>query len=150
MTAETPRSELIADTIFRGFDRYFSEFRRLTLRARGHFEEQDWASAQQDWVARLDIYAGVVHDTLAALRSEVSAGAPDRRRWPAVRDAYRRRVLCRHGSEIAETFFNSVTRRLFTIIGVAADIEFLDVRPSACPVGPAAPRGVALRMPETS
>jgi isocitrate dehydrogenase kinase/phosphatase len=139
MTAETPRSEWIADIILRGFDDYRAEFRRLTLRARGHFEERDWLRAQQDWLARLEVYPKAVNDTLAALQSQSGAAASDRPVWQAVKPAYRQRVAGRHGSEIAETFFNSVTRRLFTIVGVRPDIEFHDIRPSACPVGPAAP-----------
>jgi len=139
MTAETPQFEQIAHIILEGFEGYFSEFRRLTLRARGHFEDQDWSSAQQDWLARLDVYAKAVNHTLAVLQSEPRAHASARPAWPAVKHTYRQRIVSRHGSEIAETFFNSVTRRLFRIVGVHPDIEFHDVRPSACPVGPAAP-----------
>jgi hypothetical protein len=54
MTAETPRAEQIAEIIHQAFDRSLSEFGRLTLGARRHFEAQDWASAQQDWLARLE------------------------------------------------------------------------------------------------
>ncbi len=139
MSAQTVRPDEIAEAIFRAFDRYFSGFRTLTLRARLHFEEHDWASAQQDWLARLDLYGNVVNEIVAALRPTVRAGGCDRDVWKEVRREYRRRTHCLHGSEIAETFFNSVTRRLFTIVGVDADIEFLDIRPSACPVGPPAP-----------
>ncbi len=139
MTTDSPTlAERLADIVCAGFERYFSEFRRLTLAARLHFEEQDWRSAQHDWIARLDLYGVVVRDTLAAIAAR---GEAARRRdvWKDVRREYRARIMCRHGSELAESFFNSVTRRIFTTVGVDAEIEFLDVRPSACPVGHAAP-----------
>jgi isocitrate dehydrogenase kinase/phosphatase len=139
MTAETPRAEQIAEIIHHAFDRYLSGFGRLTLGARRHFEAQDWGSAQQDWVARLDLYGRLVGETLDALRAAGGATAGSRHLWRAVKRSYRDRTTHRHGAELAETFFNSITRRVFTIVGVEADIEFLDIRPAACPVGPAAP-----------
>ncbi len=138
MSSHDTLAERLADTVFRGFDRYFAEFRRLTLGARLHFEEQDWTSAQRDWVDRLDLYGAVVRDTLAAL-DETGPAARRRDAWKAARRHYRERISCRHGSELAESFFNSITRRIFTTVGVDAEIEFLDIRPSACPVGHAAP-----------
>ena len=138
MTVETPRAEQIAEAILRGFDRYLAEFGRLTLGARRHFEAQDWASAQQGWVTRLDLYGRIVGETLSALRQATGATG-SRHVWRAVKRSYRDLIAHRHGAELAETFFNSITRRVFTIVGVEADIEFLDIRPAACPVGPAAP-----------
>ncbi len=138
MGSETARAEQIAGIVVEGFDRYFSEFRALTFRARLHFEEQDWRSAQQDWLARLDLYGQVVAGTLAALRAKGPAGIT-KPWWAHVKAAYRERICSRHGAELAETFFNSITRRVFTIVGVEPDVEFVDIRPAACPVGPAAP-----------
>jgi isocitrate dehydrogenase kinase/phosphatase len=138
MTAETARAEQIAEIIFAAFDRYFSDYHRLTLGARLHFETEDWAGARRDSLARLDLYGQVVCDTLDDLR-RVTGGACDHRLWKAIKRSYRDRILCRHGAELAETFFNSITRRALTIVGIDADVEFLDIRPPACPVGPAAP-----------
>ncbi len=139
MTQQMSRAEQIADVVVRAFDRYTVEFRRLTLRARRHFEDQDWQAAQADWLARLDLYGLVVAETLSVLRRMPVGGAHDRSLWKAARGAYRDRIACRHGAELAETFFNSITRRVFTVVGVDGDLEFVDVRPSACPVGSAAP-----------
>jgi isocitrate dehydrogenase kinase/phosphatase len=137
MTSDTARAEQLAAIVVDGFDGYFSEFRALTLRARLHFEEQDWPSAQHDWLARLDLYGRVVADTLRALRA--AAPGVTKPLWARVKAAYRGHICRRHGAELAETFFNSITRRVFTVVGVEPDVEFVDVRPVACPVGPAAP-----------
>jgi isocitrate dehydrogenase kinase/phosphatase len=139
MGSDTARAESIAGIIVGAFERYLSEFRGLTLRARLHFEEQDWPGAQRDWLARLDLYGRVVADTLAALRAASPGAACTRSLWTHVKAACTERISSRHGAELAETFFNSITRRVFTIVGVEPDLEFVDTRAAACPVGPAAP-----------
>ena len=139
MGSDTARADRIAGIVVVGFERYFSEFRALTLHARLHFEEQDWRGAQRDWLARLDLYGRVVADTLAALRAASRGAALTRPLWAHVKTACAERICSRHGAELAETFFNSVTRRVFTIVGVEPDVEFVDIRAAACPVGPAAP-----------
>jgi isocitrate dehydrogenase kinase/phosphatase len=138
MSSETSRAEQIGRIVVEGFERYFADFQALTLRARLHFEDQDWHSAQQDWLARLDLYGTVVADTLAALRAMSPSGVT-RPLWTRVKTAYRESISRRHGAELAESFFNSITRRVFTIVGVEPDVEFVDIRRAACPVGPAAP-----------
>ena len=120
MGSETSRAERVGRIVVEGFERYCSEFHDLTLRARLHFEEQDWRSAEQDWLARLDLYGRVVSETLAALRS--AAPGATKPLWARVKAAYRECVCRRHGAELAETFFNSIARRVFTIVGVEPDV----------------------------
>jgi isocitrate dehydrogenase kinase/phosphatase len=136
----TPSIDLrIAGIISAAFDQYCETFNAFTRRARVHFEEQDWHSAQGDWVARLELYGQAVGETLEALSALGPEGVRSREVWKGARRAYYQRIAYRHGVELAETFFNSLSRRTFTTIGVDPDIEFLDIRPSACPSGPAAP-----------
>ena len=45
--------------------------------------------------------------------------------WASVKAVYSGLIDCRDDWEIAETFFNSVTRRVFTTVGVDEEIEFV-------------------------
>jgi isocitrate dehydrogenase kinase/phosphatase len=129
----------LAELVHERFDRYGLDFRRLTLGARRRFEEQDWRRARRDWVARLELYGNAVRATLDEVASLAGADFPARATWTEAKRRYAERIRHRHGSELAETFFNSVARRALGVVGADAEVEFVDLRPTACPVGPAAP-----------
>ena len=50
----------------------------------------------------------------------------ERTLWAAMKVAARLRAADRPDAELAQTFFNSVTRRVFSTVGVDAAIEYLD------------------------
>ena len=54
--------------------------------------------------------------------------------WVSARRIFAQAVAWRSDSELAETFFNSVTRRLFTLVGFDDDLEFRWFGGSALPV----------------
>jgi isocitrate dehydrogenase kinase/phosphatase len=61
----------------------------------------------------------------------------DRLVWAALKAVYSGMIAGREDWELAETFFNSVTRRIFATVGVDRNIEFVDSdfeAPSAQPV----------------
>jgi isocitrate dehydrogenase kinase/phosphatase len=55
--------------------------------------------------------------------------AADPATWAAAHGDYARAVAGRMDVEIAETFYNSITRRFLTTLGVDARVEFLERRP---------------------
>src|SRR5262245_4467514 len=126
-----------AAVIAGAFQSYMDRFRTLTRRARRRFEERDWAGAQQDSVARLDLYGEVVDEGLHRLFDLLGSRLEDRPTWTAVRTAYEALVAGRADAELAETFFNSFTRRIFHTIGVDPGVEF--VAPAASRLRHAAP-----------
>ena len=46
--------------------------------------------------------------------------------WMGIKAVFSSHIAERHDWELAETFFNSVTRRIFTTVGVDPQIEFVD------------------------
>jgi isocitrate dehydrogenase kinase/phosphatase len=46
--------------------------------------------------------------------------------WAGMKAVYAVLVSTRPDTELAETFFNSVTRKIFTTVGVDPRIEFVD------------------------
>jgi isocitrate dehydrogenase kinase/phosphatase len=117
-----------AAVIRRAFERYAREFAEITRRARGRFEARDWLGGQADSRERLALYELVIHDALGDLRTLLGARERDVALWTEMRTAYSVAVVGHPASEIAETFFNSVTRRVFDTVGTNPDLEYLDFR----------------------
>ncbi len=114
-----------ATTIRDAFDEYRAEFRTITRRARWRFEKRDWQGIQRDSVERLDLYRHVLDGALTRLRSDFGERLKDRRLWVPLKEAFSELTAGRDDRELAETFFNSVTRRIFSTVGVDQAIEFV-------------------------
>ncbi len=121
---EPPTAVRAADTIHRCFDEYLNLFREITRRARKRFERADWDGIRRDTVRRLDLYERMIGDALDALRQQLEEELSDRELWMAIKSAYWREVLGRDDFELAQTFFNSLTRRVFPHDGVDPTIDY--------------------------
>lgn len=126
-----------ANAIHRGFLDYLEEFDAITARARTHFENRDWRGHRRDAYARLGLVSDTVWRTMLRLRTQLGHGVHDKALWTTARSQYAELVAAHPAPELAETFFNSVTRRIFTTVGVDPEIEF--VSPHAQPAPPKAP-----------
>lgn len=107
----------------------------VTRRARHRFEARDWGSLAADHVERLDLYARAATETADRLRHILEDKVHDSMVWAGMKAVYVVLVASRPDTELAETFFNSVTRKIFTTVGVDPRIEFVD----SDVVAPAAP-----------
>lgn len=117
--------QLGASAIFAAYERYNTNFNRITRRARQRFEKRDWRGAQQDHVERIDLYTKLIDRLIEQLRRELELRFEDRDLWRAIKHYYKRHVEGYPDAEFAKTFFSSVTRRIFDIRGTDQDIEFL-------------------------
>lgn len=114
-----------ADAILRGFEDYHDRFRSMTRRARGRFERRDWLGIRRDTVERLDLQARVLERVLGQLEVLLRDSLRDRGAWRRIKAAYGEAILGRDDFEHAQTFFNSLTRRLLPHVGVDAAIDFV-------------------------
>jgi isocitrate dehydrogenase kinase/phosphatase len=114
-----------ARLIDRGFEAYHDAFQILTTRAAERFAERAWHAAAEDDRERLALYEKHVQQTLRRIRNLFSEDVEDRDRWAATREAYARARRDRPNAELAETFYNSITRRVFSTVGVDPYIEFV-------------------------
>ncbi len=124
--ANDPTARSGADAIHLAFDAYQRQFRQITRRARSRFEGQDWRGMQQDARDRLDLYPHVITGVVADVRRILGEHAQDRTLWTRMRAAYSGAIAGRTDFELAETFFNSATRRIFDTVGVDPKIEYVD------------------------
>ncbi len=111
-------------------------FNDVTLRAKRHFEKRDWQGTESDSLERLNLYSSAVTRTIAELRKVLDGEFRDPRVWARIKRCYSQETAERPNSELAETFLNSVTRRIFDTEGVnpsieytSADFEFPDREP---------------------
>lgn len=122
-----------AEIIAESFRSYVSGFRDLTRHARAHFESANWHGLQRDAALRFDLYADAVNDGLLRLRPLLGERIEERPTWTALREAYAAANAGRGDVELAESFFNSFTRKIFHTIGIDPTVEFISSRVSGRP-----------------
>ena len=120
-----PLADAVADLIAAGFDTHHARFQAVTERAADHFAARDWRAGQEDDRARLALYEQDVQQTLRRIRQRARTHVKDRDLWASARDAFAERAAASPNPELAETFYNSITRRVFSTVGVDAYIEFV-------------------------
>ncbi|CAN5598107.1 bifunctional isocitrate dehydrogenase kinase/phosphatase [soil metagenome] len=105
---------------------YETRFDAITALGRDRFLARDWIGSHEDSSARLRLYS----DVLAGLTSRVTElmGSRLRKRsiWIATKAVYSSLIAQSLRFELAESFFNSLTRKVFTTEGVDQTIEFVD------------------------
>jgi isocitrate dehydrogenase kinase/phosphatase len=112
--------------IHSAYDEYARGFAEITGRGRSRFEQRDWAGAQADATERLALYKAHVDAAVADVNDILQDAVLERTVWAAMKQDHAARVRHRPDAELAETFFNSVTRRVFSTVGVDPAIEYLN------------------------
>ena len=132
-------ANLGARLIAEAYDDFENRFRIVTRRARVRFAERDWKGMAADARERLDLYERAARRTADSIRGLLENRTQDRMVWAGMKAVYSGLIMGRHDWELAETFFNSVTRRIFTTVGVDPRIEFVDSDYEAPPSDPVTP-----------
>jgi isocitrate dehydrogenase kinase/phosphatase len=112
-------------TILAAFADSRDRFGALTARARARFAARDWQGMQADTVARLEVHAAAVTAAAAELRHALGDAAGERRLWMRAKQEWAAAILGRPDRELAQTFFNSVSRRFVARRGVDPALDFL-------------------------
>jgi isocitrate dehydrogenase kinase/phosphatase len=127
--AAAPASRLAneaAPAVAEAFEAHQQAFAAITRRARDRFLAADWTGAVDDAGERLDLYGHSIDGIEELIRRTLGQRVRDELVWAAMKAVYSANVVGRPDREIAETFFNSVTRRIFATAGVNAEIEFVE------------------------
>ena len=119
-------AETGAAAIYESFDGYHRRFKAITLRAGERFLKREWSRVQKDAAQRLGLYRAHIGEIETAIRQLLADSVMDHTIWTAMKSAYSCLIRCRNDWEIAETYFNSVTRRIFFTVGVDPRIEFVN------------------------
>ncbi|HEU4474593.1 MAG TPA: bifunctional isocitrate dehydrogenase kinase/phosphatase [Gemmatimonadales bacterium] len=131
------RADRAAAAIHLAYERWTHGFEEITRRARDRFERRDWRGAQSDATTRLALYRIHLDGAVADARDILEDAVLERTRWAAVKARHFEGLAGRADAEVAQTFFNSVTRRIFSTVGADPAIEYLDPStPAAAAVDP--------------
>lgn len=112
-----------ANRIATGYEEYRARFRELTRRAAERFAARDWPGAQQCARNRLLLYGHTVRRTLEAV-AELAGDTPSLADGIRAKAAYSAWCAGRPDIGIAQTFFNSVIRRTYGVVGVNPALEY--------------------------
>jgi isocitrate dehydrogenase kinase/phosphatase len=132
------RPEQVAALVVGVYQAYADEFAGVTRRARRRFETRDWRGTQIDAAARLALYRRFLDECEAELRQRFGDSAGDRALWARVRSAFGGLMEGRDDAELAETFYNSATRRVLGTVGTDPEVECLEF-PASGPIDRTAP-----------
>jgi len=114
----------VAERIRSGFASYTDEFATITKRAKWRFQTGDWKGRHEDALERLDLYERVLRATASAVAELLASRLRNEAVWASIKEHFARLIQDRHDAELAETFFNSVTRTSFSTVGINRRIEF--------------------------
>ena len=98
----------------------------ITGRAADRFLRRDWPGAYADAAERLGLYGRVLDELVAAIQRLMGDRLEEKPLWAASKAVYSSLIMHCNDAEIAESFFNSLTRRVFATVGVNQQVEFVD------------------------
>ena len=114
-----------AQTIQTAYVTLHDQFQAITERAKYRFDSQDWVGLGADAIERLGLYRRIVDLVEGSIRHLLGERVDDAFIWAGMKAVYSGLIADRNDWELAETFFNSATRRIFATVGVDPRIEFV-------------------------
>jgi isocitrate dehydrogenase kinase/phosphatase len=117
---------LCAEATCEAFGEYERHFDEITRRACDRFLHREWRGSFDDARERLRLYSLILSRLTDRVRELMDERLNDRSVWVATKAAYSALITRSPRWEIAESFFNSLTRRVFATEGVNQAIEFVD------------------------
>jgi isocitrate dehydrogenase kinase/phosphatase len=116
-----------AAVLVAAFDGWRHAFARTTARGRERFAARDWAGIRADTVGRLELHNRAVEAARRELVELLADAGRERSTWIALKQRWAAATAERDDRELAQTFFNSVSRRVLPRRGVDAELDFLPV-----------------------
>ncbi|HEX3554392.1 MAG TPA: bifunctional isocitrate dehydrogenase kinase/phosphatase [Thermoanaerobaculia bacterium] len=114
-----------AESIHEALEKQQLQLLGITRRVRQRFEVRDWKDIRQATLERLELPAQSIRETVEVLQRQLGAAIDDHETWVALKAEYTRRILGRDDFEIAQSFFNSLTRKVFPHAGVDPAIDYV-------------------------
>lgn len=119
-------ANVAAAKIFDAFTTYDAAFKSVTCQAQTRFENRDWHGQREDASRRLALYRETINPVVADIRKLLDKRLKDKLIWTSMKAVYSGLIADLDNWELAETFYNSVTRRIFATVGVDSQIEFVE------------------------
>jgi isocitrate dehydrogenase kinase/phosphatase len=127
MTPNDPK--LAAELCLEGFDTINATFQAYTYHAKKYFEMKNWQGGREEASRRLDLYDQVIDKIAERLKQSLGERAHQEETWTAAKREFAYLVQSRFDLDCAETFFNSITRKMLSTVGVNRETEFFYLDP---------------------
>ncbi len=122
---DSRRAAVGAERIYEAFRTYRDKFEAVTTLAQRRFERRDWQGWRTDSAHRLSLRKEAVAAIVEEIRALLGERLHDKMLWMGLKAVFSSRIAHAPDWELAETFFNSLTRRIFVTVGVDEQIEFV-------------------------
>ncbi len=132
-------TDLAARLTLEAFDRFNTSFRTITRRSRQRFEQRDWTGCRWDAIERLDAYENALDNAIAQLETALGERTRVPSLWVSAKERFASLVARRYDIDRAETFFNSVTRKMLRTVGINRAVEFFYLHPKPTLSSPGEP-----------
>jgi isocitrate dehydrogenase kinase/phosphatase len=129
----------IAALILQSFRDYRARFRAITLAAKTRFERRAWLDGLDASALRIEIYKDFINELADAIRAKTGEQTLSPALARSVKGAYVRLLATQLDFELAETYFNSIHRRIARDRGVDETQSFVWSEFDAAPVPPPEP-----------
>ncbi len=116
----------VSKTIYNNYKLLINEYLEITKRGKEHFENRTYTALFDDALKRYKLYGIVVQNTLKSLKEIQADNLQNVEHWKYFKKKYSQLISKRQDIFIAETFFNSITRKVFNTVGFNAEIEYVD------------------------
>jgi isocitrate dehydrogenase kinase/phosphatase len=129
-------ADLAARLALDAFDSFNAEFQTITHRAQRRFERRDWMGGLRDAAVRLDSYENELDHAVVRLEQSLGPLAREQSVWVDAKPRFAFLVARRYDIDRAETFFNSITRKMLRTVGINREVEFFYLHPKVavpCP-----------------
>lgn len=143
---QTPRQakvEAATACIVRAFEDYNSSFSDISRRAARRFVTADRVGMNQDIHERYALYDGAIYEAIDKLEQILGERLFARPIWIEIRAQFLKAIASCTDQRFYQTFFNTLSRRLFKTTGVDPAIEFTVEDQSVGPDG----QGAVAAMP---
>jgi len=111
-----------------GFDGFIQRFREVTGMARANFGQADFHAIQGDTKYRLTLYKDSVRKVSAWVAQKLADRVAEEELWRSIRETYAIRIADKPAHELAQTYFNSVYRKV-PLQKHSFDVLFVETQP---------------------
>ncbi|GAB5993652.1 bifunctional isocitrate dehydrogenase kinase/phosphatase [Aeromonas enteropelogenes] len=108
-----PLEQAVAETILQRFESFYSRFLEITRGSKSRFENSDWLGVQLAGRERIRLYDHHVGATASSIRQMMGEYHATQALLKRVKGAFSDLLPHCENFEVAESFFNSVYRRIF-------------------------------------
>jgi isocitrate dehydrogenase kinase/phosphatase len=116
---------ILAEKILKGFKSYMVFFNTYTSLAPVHFRDRNWLETQINHRQRLRLYKDLLIPLAMECMEILKQHAKEPASWVYVKNHYSKLIAEMYNVELAETFFNSVVRKIIPKTVVNEDFMFV-------------------------